>query len=81
MLDPLSLSILKTMKYPGNYSTDNDKRTLKVGWEKVDWSENSGLEERCSLDFLFISHMSLDWMPRRPATRTSNRHRVKEKKN
>lgn len=33
-------SIIKTSKYPGNYST-NDTRTLKDGWKRVDWPETS----------------------------------------
>lgn len=32
-------SLLSTTTYPGNYSTDNKKRTLEAGRRKVDWLE------------------------------------------
>lgn len=62
---------LNTTKHPENYTTENDKRTLKPGKKKEDWLRTLELEEKqCSESpgFSVFLTFTLHWAPERPAT-------------
>lgn len=69
--------VLSSTEYSGNYSADNDKRTLKAG-KKVSWLEILGLEEQQRGEFPgFKSNLpsTPDWALERPATTKHYRQR------